>query len=108
MARRPTGRPARHVARGVESELSRNPTLYVGPGAAVGSGLRPGAGSSDAQTSGCCVGAKGGAALLIPWNRVGLESRIGVLQLIFFQREDSEFLLKSLFVKAKKIQRSVK
>lgn len=44
VARRPTGRPARHVAEGVESELSRNPTLYVGPGAAVWSALLPGRG----------------------------------------------------------------
>lgn len=78
VARRPMGSAARHVAEGVESELSRNPALY---GARRGRlvGCAPGAGSPDAQTAG-----RAGRCPPVPWNRAGLESRMGVPQLVLF------------------------
>lgn len=93
MARRPTGRPARHVAEGVESELSRNPSLYVGPGAAVRSDLRPGRSLLAHRLVGAGSARRAGSHLLILWNRVDLESRMGVPQLIFSEGKILSFFL---------------
>lgn len=83
----------RHVAEGVESELSRNPLLYVEPGAAVRSDLRPGRGLLAHRLLGAGPARRAGPHLLILWNRVGLESRMGVPQLIIFEGKILSFFL---------------
>ena len=69
-----------------------------------GAGLSLGRGLLIRRLPACAVNGRGGAALssstsLAPIGG-GLESRMGVPQLVSW--EDSEFLCKSLFVKAKK------
>lgn len=81
------------MAEGVESELSRNPLLYVDPGAAVRSDQRPGRGLLAHRLLGAGSARRAGPRLLSLWNLVGLESRMGVPQLSFFKGKILSFFL---------------
>ncbi|XP_037053236.1 uncharacterized protein LOC119086337 [Peromyscus leucopus] len=85
-ARRPAGRPARHVAGGVESELSRSPALYVGPGAAVGSHGRRGGVSWRADFWVVGPPAKGGAALAGSMEPSGLGISNGCATIVILEK----------------------